>query len=43
MWRRPSQALKPPTTDTRRALGAQTAKRVPATPSTVTGCAPSHS
>ncbi len=25
-WRRPSQLLKSPTTDTRRALGAQTAK-----------------
>ena len=29
-WRRPSQVLKLPTTETRLALGAQTAKRTPA-------------
>src|SRR3546814_2495817 len=40
-WRRPSQWLKSPTTDTRRAEGAQTAKCTPATPSRVIGCAPS--
>jgi hypothetical protein len=28
-WRRPSQVLKAPTTETRRAFGAQTAKWVP--------------
>ena len=28
-WRRPSQALKSPTTETRRACGAQTAKCTP--------------
>jgi hypothetical protein len=40
-WRRPSQALKSPTTLTRRALGAQTAKAVPSVPSWLRGCAPS--
>ncbi len=40
-WRRPSQMLKSPTTDTRCAFGAQTAKCVPATPSCVIACAPS--
>ena len=39
--RRPSQLLKSPTTETRWALGAQTAKRTPATPSIVIGWAPS--
>ena len=39
-WRRASQALKSPTTATRRALGAQTAKRTPATPSKVMALAP---
>ncbi len=34
-WRRPSQSLKSPTTLTRRAFGAQTAKATPATPSIV--------
>ena len=32
-WRRPSQPLKSPTTETRRAFGAQTAKCTPSTPS----------
>ena len=32
-WRRPSQSLKSPTTETRCALGAQTAKCTPSTPS----------
>jgi len=32
-WRRPSQSLKSPTTATLRALGAQTAKLTPSTPS----------
>ena len=40
-WRRPSQALKSPTTATRSAFGAQTAKRTPATPSIVMALAPS--
>ena len=40
-WRRVSQALKSPTTETARALGAQTAKRTPATPSMVIGREPS--
>ena len=39
-WRRPSQLLKSPTTETRRAFGAQTAKRTPGTPSTIIACAP---
>ena len=38
---RPSQELKSPTTRTARALGAQTANAVPATPSTVISWAPS--
>ena len=42
-WQRPSQWLKGPTTLTRRALGAQTAKVTPGTPSTTRGCAPSRS
>ena len=37
---RPSQKLKSPTTLARVAFGAHTAKYVPPTPSTVTGCAP---
>jgi hypothetical protein len=41
-WRRPSQLLKSPTTETRVALGAQTAKRTPAMPSMTIGCAPRH-
>ena len=40
-WTRPSQWLKSPTTDTRWALGAQTAKWVPATPPSSIMCAPS--
>ncbi len=36
-WRRPSQALKWPTTLTRRAFGAQTAKVTPSTPSCTSG------
>ena len=36
-WRRPSQWLKSPTTLTRRAFGAQTAKATPSTPSIVVG------
>jgi hypothetical protein len=43
MWRRPSQLLKSPTTDTRRAFGAQTAKATPFTPSISRRCAPSRS
>ena len=39
--RRPSQALKSPTTLTRRAFGAHTAKLTPATPSITRTCAPS--
>ena len=39
-WRRPSQSLKVPMTETRRAFGAQTANAVPATPSSVSSCAP---
>ena len=42
-WRRASQELKSPTTATRSALGAHTAKRTPSTPSTVTMLAPSDS
>ena len=42
-FRRPSQLLKSPTTETERALGAQTANAVPATPSCVITCAPSFS
>ena len=34
-WRRPSQSLKSPTTLTRRAFGAHTAKATPSTPSIV--------
>ncbi len=41
--RRPSQALKSPTTDTRAAAGAQTAKITPATPSISAVRAPRHS
>src|ERR1700735_2546363 len=40
-WRRLSQVLKSPISDTARAFGAQTANRVPRTPSTVIGLAPS--
>ena len=40
---RPSQLLKSPTTLTRCAFGAQTAKLVPGTPSMVRSCAPSLS
>ena len=40
--RRPSQPLKSPTTETRRACGAQTAKLTPATPSWSMGWAPSR-
>ena len=40
---RPSQPLKSPTTLTRCALGAQTAKCTPAAPPIVIGCAPSLS
>ena len=39
--RRPSQSLKSPTRLTRRALGAQTAKATPSTPSCTSGWAPS--
>ena len=39
--RRPSQRLNGPTTLTRPAFGAHTAKRVPSSPSRVAGCAPS--
>ena len=39
-WRRPSQALKSPTTETRRAFGAQTAKCTPSAPSWWMRCAP---
>ena len=42
-WTRPSQLLKLPTTLTRRALGAQTAKCTPRTPLTSAMCAPSFS
>src|SRR5262245_37502320 len=42
-WQRPSQSLKSPTTLTRCALGAHTAKLVPATPSTARNCEPSFS
>src|SRR6266508_3171226 len=42
-FRRPSQRLKSPTTRTARALGAHTAKAVPATPSSTVGWAPSRS
>ena len=41
--RRPSQALKSPTTRHRRAFGAQTAKCTPSTPSWRIRCAPSRS
>ena len=40
---RPSQPLKSPTTLTLSALGAQTAKFTPATPSIAWSCAPSFS
>ncbi len=40
---RPSHRLKSPTTLTRSALGAHTAKWRPATPSIVTACDPSFS
>ena len=43
MWRRPSHWLKSPTTETRRAFGAQTAKATPRTPSISRRCAPSCS
>ena len=36
-WRRPSQPLKSPTTETRRAFGAQTRNAMPATPSSSIG------
>ena len=39
--RRPSHPLKSPTTLTRCAFGAHTAKATPSTPSWTTGCAPS--
>ena len=39
----PSQLLKSPTTLTASALGAQTAKFTPATPSATCSCAPSFS
>ena len=42
-WRRPSQSLKSPTTETRCALGAQTAKCTPSAPSWSIRCAPSLS
>ena len=42
-WQRPSHWLKSPTTLTRLAAGAQTAKPVPATPSRVRKWAPSLS
>jgi hypothetical protein len=42
-WRRPSQSLKSPTTDTRRALGAQTAKCTPFVPFMLIGWAPRRS
>ena len=38
--RRPSLLLKSPTTETRRALEAQTSKRTPATPSQLIAWAP---
>ena len=43
VWRRPSQPLKSPTTETRRAFGAHTAKCTPAAPSCSIACAPSRS
>ena len=36
-----AQPFQSPITDTRSAFGAQTAKRTPRCPPTVTGCAPS--
>jgi hypothetical protein len=42
-WRSACQSLKSPTTETARAFGAQTAKRVPASPFSEPGCAPSFS
>ena len=42
-WRRPSQPLKSPTTDTRCAFGAQTAKRTPSVSSMRVGAAPRQS
>ena len=42
-WRRPSQLLKSPITETRLALGAQTAKDTPAMPSWTVGTAPNRS
>ena len=42
-WKRPSQLLKSPTTLTRWAFGAHTAKLAPGTPSIVRNCAPSFS
>jgi hypothetical protein len=42
-YKRPSHELKSPTTDTERALGAQTANAVPVTPSISRTCAPSFS
>ena len=41
-WRRPSHPLKSPTTLTRRAFGAQTAKTTPETPSTILRMRPKH-
>ena len=38
-----SHPLKSPTTETRRAFGAQTANATPSTPSKLEGCAPSFS
>jgi hypothetical protein len=42
-FRRPSQPLNGPTTEARRALGAQSAKVTPETPSISAGWAPSFS
>ena len=42
-WRRPSQMLKSPTTETRSAFGAQTAKCTPSTPSWVISRRPAPS
>jgi hypothetical protein len=42
-WRRPSQPLKSPTTETPPAVGAQTANAVPAVPPWNIGWAPSRS